>query len=176
MIAPIVAAAFSPLLTWRGPVYQMAGFAGIAALALMLPQPLLTAAPRILGIDPARGRRMHRLVGPALVAAVLLHVAGLWVTSPPDVIDVLLFRSPTPFSLWGMIGLCAILAAAVLTPRLRVATLRIRRMIHRGLTLFAAPSAVAHTILIEGTMEPVTKIALSIAVIAATALTLRPLR
>ena len=38
---PIAAAAASPLLAWRGPVYILAGFAGIIALGLMLVQPLL---------------------------------------------------------------------------------------------------------------------------------------
>ena len=37
---PIAAAAVSPLLAWRDPVYILAGFAGIIALGLMLVQPL----------------------------------------------------------------------------------------------------------------------------------------
>ena len=37
---PIAAAAASPLLAWRGPVYILAGFAGIIALGFMLVQPL----------------------------------------------------------------------------------------------------------------------------------------
>ncbi len=38
---PIAAAAVSPLLAWRGPVYILAGFAGIIALGITLFQPLL---------------------------------------------------------------------------------------------------------------------------------------
>src|SRR6202008_4599032 len=41
---PIAAAAASPLLAWRGPVYILAGFAGILALGLVLVQPLLAGA------------------------------------------------------------------------------------------------------------------------------------
>ena len=37
---PIAAAAASPLLAWRGPVYILAGFAGIIALGVMLLQPV----------------------------------------------------------------------------------------------------------------------------------------
>ena len=33
-----------------------------------------------------------------MAVAVVIHVAGLWITSPPDMIDALLFTSPTPFS------------------------------------------------------------------------------
>ena len=40
---PIAAAAASPLLAWRGPLYILAGFAGIIALGLTLVQPLLIA-------------------------------------------------------------------------------------------------------------------------------------
>ena len=38
---PLAAAAASPLLAWRGPVYILAGFAGIVGLGLVLVQPLL---------------------------------------------------------------------------------------------------------------------------------------
>ena len=38
---PIAAAAASQQLAWRGPVYILAGFAGIIALGLVLVQPLL---------------------------------------------------------------------------------------------------------------------------------------
>ena len=41
--APIAAAAASPLLAWRGPLYILAGLAGIIALGLTLVQPLLIA-------------------------------------------------------------------------------------------------------------------------------------
>ena len=41
VVVPIAAAAASPLLAWRDPVYVMAGFAGIIAMALLLVQPLL---------------------------------------------------------------------------------------------------------------------------------------
>ncbi len=41
---PVIAAAFSPLLAWRAPVYIIAGFAGILAMGLLLFQPVLPAA------------------------------------------------------------------------------------------------------------------------------------
>src|SRR3954470_16069436 len=87
---PIAAAAASPLLAWRGPVYIVAGFAGILALGLMLVQPML-AGGYLPGLSPWRGRRAHRWIGAALLVAVVIHVAGLWITSPPDMIDALLF-------------------------------------------------------------------------------------
>jgi hypothetical protein len=38
-----------------------------------------------------------------LVVAVAIHVGALWMTSATDVIDA----SPTPFSAWGVIAMCA---------------------------------------------------------------------
>src|SRR3954453_9172122 len=89
---PVTAAAASPLLAWRGPLYIIAGFAGIVALGLMLVQPLL-AGGYLPGLEAFRGRRAHRFMGAALVVAILVHVAGLWITSPPDMVDALLFAS-----------------------------------------------------------------------------------
>ena len=110
---PIAAAAASPLLAWRGPVYILAGFAGIIALGLMLVQPLLIAG-YLPGLSAYRGRRAHHWIGGALVVAVVIHVGGLWITSPPDMIDALLFTSPTPFSPLGVIAMWAIFAVALL--------------------------------------------------------------
>src|SRR5436190_22420133 len=96
VFVPIAAAAASPLLEWRGPVYILAGFAGIVALGLILVQPLLIAG-YLPGLSGRIGRRAHLWSGSALVLAVVIQVGGLWITSPPDMIDALTFTSPTPF-------------------------------------------------------------------------------
>ena len=54
---PIGAAAVSPQLAWRHPVYIAAGFAGIIALGLLLVQPLLIGG-YLPGLS-TRGRRAH---------------------------------------------------------------------------------------------------------------------
>src|SRR5215218_8534718 len=83
---PIAAAAASPLIAWGAAVYILAGFAGIIALGLVLVQPLL-AGGYLPGLSAYRSRRAHHWIGGALVAAVVVHVGGLWITSPPDMID-----------------------------------------------------------------------------------------
>src|SRR3954464_2878577 len=83
---PVTIAGLSPLLAWRGPLYIIAGFAGIFALGLMLVQPLL-AGGALPGLPGFRGRRVHRFVGAAVLGLVVIHVGGLWITSPPDMID-----------------------------------------------------------------------------------------
>jgi len=166
---PIAAAVASPLLTWRGPVYILGGFAGILALGAMLFQPLLMSG-YLPGVSARLGRRAHRWVGGALVVAVAIHVGGLWITSPPDMIDALLFSSPTPFSLWGVIAMWAIFAVALLAALRRRLGLRLRtwRIAHMLLAIVIVAGTVLHAMLIEGAMETVSKAALCALVLAAT--------
>jgi hypothetical protein len=161
LIIPLGVAATSPLLAWREPVYVVAGFAGVAAMALLLVQPLL-AGGYLPGLAGRAGRRLHAIVGVGLVATVLVHVGGLWLTSPPDVIDALLFRSPTPFSVWGVLSMWAVFAAALLAAlrrRLRLAP-AVWRLGHTTLAATIVLGAVAHALLIDGTMGTVSKVAL----------------
>ena len=161
VVSPIVAAALSPLLAWRDSIYIMAGFAGIIALSLMLVQPLLIGG-YLPGVSAPFGRWAHRWVGGVLAVLVLLHVAGLWITSPPDVIDALLFNSPTPFSLWGVIAMWAVMASALLAIFRRNLRLRPRtwRFAHLCISVVIVLGTVLHTILIEGAMETVSKLIL----------------
>ena len=165
---PIAAAAASPLLEWRGPVYTLACFAGIVALGLVLVQPLLIGG-YLPGLAGYRGRRAHLWIGGALVVAVAIHVAGLWFTSPPDMTDALLFTSPTPFSPFGVIAMWAIFAVALLAALRRRLGLgpRTWRIVHMSLAAVIVPGVVVHAMLIEGTMETVSKVALCALVLGA---------
>lgn len=166
---PIAAAAASPLLAWREPVYVVAGFAGIIGMVLLLVQPLL-AGGCLPGLPTKRGRVVHRGIGGLLVLAVVIHVATLWITSPPDVVDALLFASPTPFSVWGVIAMWAVFATALLAGFRRRLYLRLRvwRLAHTALAAVIVVGSVIHAMLIEGTMEPISKAALCALVLAAT--------
>lgn len=165
---PVAIATASPLLAWRQPVYIAGGFAGILGLVQLLFQPMLAAGYLPLGPRPAR--QLHRIAGCLLVATVLLHVSGLWLTSPPDVIDALLFRSPTPFSVWGVTAMWLILAMAVTAVARRRLRLRpvLWRRLHTGLAVIAVAGTVAHALLIEGAMGPVSKAVLCAGALAAT--------
>ena len=163
---PIALAATSPQLEWRGPVYILAGFSGIVALALVLVQPLLIAG-YLPGLSAYRGRRAHHWIGGAVVVAILVHVAGLWITSPPDMIDALLLTSPTPFSPFGVIAMWIIFAVALLAVFRRRLRLRTWRVAHLLLAIVIVAGSVVHAILIEGTMEMVSKTALCALVVVA---------
>ncbi len=174
---PIAAAAASPLLAWRDPIYITAGFAGVVALGLLLVQPLLIGG-YLPGPSAYQGRRLHRWIGGLLVAAIVIHVGGLWITSPPDVIDALFFVSPTPFSAWGVIAMWAIFATALLAAlrrRLRLSP-RTWRIGHTFLAVVIVLGSVVHGILIEGTMETISKAALCALVLAATTKVMSDLR
>lgn len=168
IVLPLGLAAQSPLLAWRDPIYILAGFAGIVGLCLMLLQPLL-AAGLLPGLRRYQSRRIHVWTGLALLFAVLTHIAGLWITSPPDVIDVLLLRSPTPFSHWGVIALWSLLLAASLALLRQHLPARLWRLGHWGLVLIALTSTIAHALLVEGTMETTSKVILSLACLTALA-------
>jgi predicted ferric reductase len=174
---PIAAAAASPLLAWRDPVYIAAALAGIVALGLMLVQPVLIGG-YLPGLSAHRGRRAHRWIGGMLATAVIVHVGGLWITSPPDVIDALLFASPTPFSAWGVIAMWAVFAVALLAALRRQLRLgpRTWRIAHMFLAVVIVVGTVVHGILIEGTMESVTKAAICALVLAATVKVIADLR
>jgi predicted ferric reductase len=165
---PLAAAAASPLLEWRGPVYILGGFAGIVALGILLVQPLLIGG-YLPGPSAYRRRRAHLWIGGVLVGAVVVHVAGLWITSPPDMIDALLFTSPTPFSAFGVIAMWAIFAVALLAALRRRLGLRPRtwRIAHTLLAVVIVVGSVVHGLLIEGAMETVSKAALCALVLAA---------
>lgn len=155
----VVLAGSSPLLAWRDPVYIVAGYAGIIALGLLLVQPLLIGG-YLPGLEGNRGRRAHHWSGAALVLAIVTHVGGLWITSPPDMIDALLFASPTPFSPWGVIAMWAIFAVALLATLRRRLGPRTWRLVHMSLAVAIVIGSVVHALLVEGTMETMSKAAL----------------
>lgn len=156
MAVPVIIAAGSPLLAWRDPVYIVAGFAGVIGMALILLQPLL-AADLLPTPSAATGRRWHRIFGTILLISVIIHIAGLWITSPPDVIDVLLVRSPTPFAVWGLLAMYAVFAAALLALFRRRLPLRLWRWGHTLAVSLVVIGTVLHAVQIDGTMGQLSK-------------------
>ena len=165
---PIIAAGASPLLAYRKAAYIIAGFAGVVALALLLMQPLLIGG-HLPGLTASQSRRIHRIVGGALAVAVVIHVTGLWLTSAPDVIDALTFASPTPFSPWGVVAMWAVFTSALLAALRRRLALKpqVWRWLHTLLAVVIVTGGVVHSLLIEGTMETWSKLALCAAVVVA---------
>ena len=168
VVVPAGIAAISPLLAWRDPVYIAAGFAGIFGLILLLVQPLL-AMGILPGISAQRGRHVHRWAGSLLVLAVIIHVGGLWITSPPDVLDALSFASPTPFSVWGVVAMWAVFVAAALAAVRRRLPVQPRtwRIGHTAIAMVIVVGTVVHAMLIEGTMGTASKAVLCLVVLAA---------
>lgn len=138
-------------------------------MVLLLTQPLLIGG-YLPSISPLTNRQLHKWFGALLVAMVVLHVVFLWITSPPDVIDVLLFRSPTPFSIWGVVAMWAVFLMGLMVvfrKKLRMPSYMWQR-VHMGLAGVTVIGSVVHALLIEGTMEPLTKFVICALVLAAT--------
>jgi hypothetical protein len=170
ILVPLALAGTSELLAYRGPVYIVACFAGIVALALVLVQPLLIAG-YLPGWSGYLGRRAHVWIGGALVAAVVVHVGGLWIANPPDTVDALLLMSPTLFSPFGVVAMWAVFAVALMAVfrrRLGLAP-RTWRFAHMALAAVIVAGSVVHSLLIEGTMEWVSKAVLCALVAGAAA-------
>lgn len=165
---PVVAAGFSPLLEWREPIYIAAGFAGIIAMALTVFQPLLISG--LLSHSAKNARQIHRWFGFALVLTIVVHVVGLWITSPPDVIDALLFVSATPFSVWGVIAMWSVFATATLALMRQKFRLKMNlwRLSHKLLALVTVAASTLHAIQIDGTMETWSKYGLCVLMVCAT--------
>jgi hypothetical protein len=174
-LVPVAIAAGSPYLAYRDLAYIVGGFAGIACLPLLLLQPLL-AAGYLPGPAPAAARRWHLWLGLLLVAATLVHVGGLYLTSPADTLDALLLVAPTPFSVYGVLALAGIGVTALLVALRRRVPYRTWRLVHNGLALVVAVAVVVHAVQIEGAMGLWSKWALCLAVLAATAVALADLR
>ena len=153
--------AMSPLIAWRSPVYIAACFAGVIGLSLLLLQPLLIGG-FLPGLPKHVSKRAHPRVGILLMVCVIVHVGGLWLTSPPDVIDALTFSSPTPFSNWGVIAMWSLIVTTSLAIFRRRLQLRSQnwRIAHSTLALVIVVGTIIHALLIEGMMETVSKITL----------------
>ncbi len=168
MIAvPLALSAISPLLAYRDPIYIIAGLAGIASMCILLIQPML-AAGYLPGLALRTSRKLHRWMGIFLIFGIIVHIGGLWITSPPDVIDVLTFTSPTPFSIWGVLAMWGVFGAGVLANFRRKLRAITWRRLHIALAIGIVGGTILHAWLIEGTMEQISKAALSLAIMVAT--------
>lgn len=155
VIIPIAIASTSPFLAWRSPVYIAGCFAGIFALAIVFLQPIL-AMNMLPGLHPRKARRVHKILGQGLFISVIAHVGLLWITSPPDIIDALLFRSPTPFAPFGVLAMWAVFLSAIciaFRKRLR----RHASTIHITLALIIVSGTIIHAVLIQGLMGQISK-------------------
>lgn len=166
---PIALIFTSPYLPSRQLPYIIASFAGAFALSIILIQPLL-AGGYLPGVSLAKARQWHRWIGAFLIIAVTLHIGGLYLTSPMDVMDALLLVSPTPFSLYGVAAMWAVFVAAFLVALRRILWIRPRtwNVIHNALAVVIVVGTVVHALLIEGAMEEWSKWAVSIAALLVT--------
>ncbi len=151
LLSPVLIAAASPLQEWRDAAYITGGMAGVIALSLLVLQPLL-AAGYLPGLRLPAARKLHRLSGALLAVCIALHVGGLYISSPMDALDALLLVSPTPFSIYGVTAMWAvILTICIVTFRRRIRP-GLWRIVHNGLALIIVVSTVIHAVMIDGAM------------------------
>ena len=175
MLVPLLMAASSPLNDARNTSYIVGALAGVAALALLLPQPLLAAGYLHLGVQ---ARRWHRVVGCLVTLCLVIHVIGLYITSPDDMTDALLLVSPTPFSLFGVVGFWAMMLVVVFVAFRKRMSLSPStwKLVHNVMGVLVVGSSVIHVLMIEGTMEARSKLLLCIVLVIATIVSVLHLR
>jgi len=177
ILTPVLMATTSPYLASRNIPYIVGGFAGIICLSLFVIQPLL-AAGYLPGLTLANERNWHRWIGTAIVLFVAMHVGGLYLTSPPDTLDALLLVAPTPFSVYGVLGMWGVAVTAVLVALRRRLGLSYSTwfIIHNVLALTVVLATIIHALQIEGAMEIVSKWMLCLTALTATSVVILDLR
>lgn len=177
ILTPVLVATTSPYLASRNLPYIVGGFAGIICLSLFVIQPLL-AAGYLPGLTLANERNWHRWIGTAIVLLVAMHVGGLYLTSPPDTLDALLLVAPTPFSVYGVLGMWGVAVTAVLVALRRRLGLSYSTwfLIHNVLALTVVLATIIHALQIEGAMEIVSKWMLCLTALTATSVVILDLR
>lgn len=158
LTVPLLLASLSPLLAGRSWPYVIGGLAGVVGFSLLFVQPLL-AAGLAWQAPLRRQRRWHRVCGALLFLAVIVHVAGLYLASPPDMLDALLLVAPAPFSLYGVMALWALLLIVATLVLRRQARFRLRlwKWIHLILGVVIVLASVIHAWMIDGAMNTSSK-------------------
>lgn len=158
VVIPLGMAAANPLQASREAIWIVGGMAGVVALGLLLLQPVL-AGDLLPDLPRRTARRWHRWIGLAIVAAILVHVGGLYLYSPSDITDALLLVAPTLFAVYGVIGLWgAVLTFALVALRSRTGLSHaVWRIVHTTLAAVVVGASIAHAVLIEGAMESISK-------------------
>jgi predicted ferric reductase len=171
-LIPLGIAAASPLLASRDAMWIVGGMAGVVALALLFLQPVLISGflPSLHG---SRERRWHRWIGTVVVLLVLLHVVGLYVTSPDDIADALFLVSPTPFAVYGVLGLAGVILTACLACVRTRLSRRTWQIVHTILAMAVVIGSIVHALLIDGVMGDTSKLVLCIFLSVATAAAVR---
>ena len=163
-VVPLGVAAASPLQASRDLMWIVGGMAGVAGLSLLFFQPVL-----ITGLSPSsQARRWHRWIGLAVLLLVLLHVLGLYLTSPEDITDALLLVSPTPFAVYGVMGLISVLLTACLAAFRKRLSRRTWQIAHMFLAAIIVVGSIVHALLIEGVMGDTSKLILCVFLALAT--------
>jgi predicted ferric reductase len=150
---PVLLAALHPLQAGREPLWVWGTLAGVLALSLMVIQVLLPTGWLNVALGESKWR-WHRILGISVTGLVLAHVVGLYLYSPDDIGDALVLAAPT-YSRLGMLSLgCLLLTVALALVRHRLPlTLSDWQILHSVLAVAVVGTAVAHALLLQGTLD-----------------------
>lgn len=152
VLLPTVLAALSPLQGGRTAVWVLGTLAGVLALSLVVVQVLLPTG----WLNALVGQHLgwHRILGISITGLVLAHIIGLYLYSPDDIGDALILAAPT-YSRLGVLSFWCLLLSVMLAfarHKLRLADADWRTL-HSALAAAIVGTAVAHTLLLQGTLD-----------------------
>jgi predicted ferric reductase len=153
VILPVLLAALHPLQAGREPLWVWGTLAGVLALSLIVIQVLLPTGWLNLALGE-QNWRWHRILGISVTGLVFAHILGLYLYSPDDIGDALVLAAPT-YSRLGMLSLgCLVLTVALALMRHRLPlTLSDWQIFHSVLAMAVVGTAVAHVLLLQGTLD-----------------------
>ncbi len=150
---PTLLAALSPLQIGRAPLWVWGTLAGVLALSLLVIQVLLPTG----WLNDWIGEHnfsWHRILGISITGLVIAHILGLYLYSPDDIEDALVLAAPTYSRLGVLSAGCLLLSMGLALARSRLPLAPVDwQILHSVLAVAVVGTAVAHALLLQGTLD-----------------------
>lgn len=153
VLLPVLLAALSPLQAGRAVPWVWGTLAGVLALSLVVVHVLLPTG-WLNSFVGEHNLGWHRILGISITGLTLAHILGLYLYSPDDIGDALVLAAPTYSRLGVLSAGCLVLSVvlAVTRRQLRLADAD-WKTIHSALAIAIVGTAVAHAVLLQGTLD-----------------------
>ena len=153
ILLPTLLAALSPLQVGRAPIWILGTLAGVLSLSLLVVQLLLPTAWLNLFFGE-QNLGWHGVLGISVTGLVIAHIVGLYLYSPDDIGDALILAAPT-YSRFGVLSFWCLLLSVVLALTRHKLQLVYSdwQILHSALAVAIVGTAVAHVVLLQGSLD-----------------------
>ncbi|MBE9138248.1 ferric reductase-like transmembrane domain-containing protein [Nodosilinea sp. LEGE 07088] len=153
VLLPTLLAASSPLQVGRAPLWVLGTLAGVLSLSLLVVQVLLPTKWLNMFVGQ-QNLGWHRILGISVTGLVIAHIVGLYLYSPDDIGDALILAAPT-YSRLGVLSFWCLLLSMILAFARHKLQLVYSdwQILHSVLAVAIVGTAVAHAMLLQGTLD-----------------------